>query len=141
MQKQFVFNLALIIVLNVIIKPFYILGIDAEVQNQVGTAAYGTYFSLLNLTFLFNIILDFGIVNYNTRNIAQHPELIKSYFNKLLSIRVLLFSLYFTVVIASGFILGYEGDELYYLSLLIINQFIVASIQFFRSNITRSALV
>jgi len=136
MQKQFVFNLALIIILNTIIKPFYILGIDAEVQNQVGTAAYGSYFSLLNLTFLFNIVLDFGIVNYNTRNIAQHPKLIRSYFNKLLSIRFLLFGLYIFVALVMGFTLGYRGDEIYYLSILVFNQFIVAAIQFFRSNIT-----
>ena len=136
MQKQFIFNLALILFLNLIIKPFYILGIDAEVQNQVGTATYGTYFSLLNLTFLFNIILDFGIVNYNTRNIAQHPKLIKSYFNKLLSIRFTLFFLYVFTVLILGLFLGYEANQIYILFWLVINQFIIASIQFFRSNLT-----
>ncbi len=136
MQRQFIFNLSLIILLNLVIKPFYILGIDAEVQNQVGTAAYGTYFSLLNITFLFNIILDFGIVNYNTTNIAQYPKLIQSYFNKLLSIRLLLFLMYATIVLATSLILGYRGEEIYFISILVINQFIIASIQFFRSNIT-----
>ncbi len=136
MQKKFLFNLALIILLNVIVKPFYILGIDAEVQNQVGTAQYGIYFSLLNLSFLFNMLLDFGIVNYNTRNIAQHPNLLQSYFSKLSSIRIILFGIYLTLLLLVGFMIGYEPNKLYLLLLLAINQCIVASIQFLRSNIT-----
>ncbi|MFD1551959.1 hypothetical protein DNU06_01330 [Putridiphycobacter roseus] len=136
MQKKFLFNLALILLLNVIVKPFYILGIDAEVQNQVGTAQYGLYFSLLNLSFLFNMFLDFGIVNYNTRNIAQHPNLLSSYFSKLSSIRILLFGFYLSILLLVGFFIGYKPDQLYLLLLLAINQCIVASIQFLRSNIT-----
>ena len=74
MKNKFFSNLVLILLLNVVIKPLYILGIDAEIlkiteYNNPG--AYGTYFSLLNLTFIFNIILDLGINNFNTRNIAQ----------------------------------------------------------------------
>ena len=53
MKKKFVSNLLLVLILNVIIKPFYILGIDAEVlklteQNDPGS--YGSYFSLLSLS-------------------------------------------------------------------------------------------
>ena len=57
MKRKFVSNLILVLVLNFIIKPFYILGIDAEILkitelNNAGT--YGTYFSLLSLSFVFN---------------------------------------------------------------------------------------
>ena len=103
MQRTFIFNLALIILLNLIIKPFYIFGIDAEVQNQVGTKAYGLYFSLLNLTFLFNILLDFGIANYTSRTIAQYPNLVGSYFSKLFSIKILLFIAYIISVLTVAF--------------------------------------
>ena len=136
MQKTFVLNLALIILLNLIIKPFYIFGIDAEVQNQVGTADYGLYFSLLNLTFLFNIILDFGIANYTSKTIAQHPTLVSSYFSKLLSIKIMLFGLYVLAIVLVAYTLGYEGLSLKMLSILIFNQFIVAIIQFIRANLT-----
>ena len=69
MKNKFFSNLVLILFLNMVIKPLYILGIDAEIlkiteYNNPG--AYGTYFSLLNLTFIFNIILDLGINNFNT---------------------------------------------------------------------------
>lgn len=134
MQKTFLSNLILIVVLNLLIKPFYILGIDAEVQNRVGAEVYGNYFALLNFSFLLNILLDFGINNYNNRNIAQNPQLVNSYFGKLLSIRFLLFFLYFTITIGSGLSVGYSSNEIYFLSLLVLNQFFVATIQFARSN-------
>ncbi|MBL0043910.1 MAG: oligosaccharide flippase family protein [Flavobacteriales bacterium] len=72
MRRVFVTNLALVLVLNLLVKPFYILGIDAQVQVRVGTEAYGSYAALLSLSFLLNILLDFGITNWNTRHIAQN---------------------------------------------------------------------
>jgi O-antigen/teichoic acid export membrane protein len=134
MQKTFLSNLILIVVLNLLIKPFYILGIDAEVQNRVGAEIYGNYFALLNFSFLLNILLDFGISNYNNRNIAQNPQLVNSYFGKLLSIRFLLFFLYFIFTLSAGISIGYSSSEIYFLSLLVLNQFLVATIQFARSN-------
>ena len=47
MQRSFLLNLALLLVLNLLVKPFYILGIDAGVQDAVGSAGYGTYACLL----------------------------------------------------------------------------------------------
>lgn len=134
MKKKFLANLLLIVFLNLLIKPFYILGIDAEVQNRVGEAAYGNYFSLLNFSFLLNILLDLGLTNYNTRNIAQNPKLIVNYFYKILSIRLSLFFLYAVFTTASAFLIGYDSTEFYFLFILMINQFLVAIIQFARSN-------
>ncbi len=134
MQKKFLSNLLLIVLLNLLVKPFYILGIDAEVQNRVGEAAYGNYFSLLNFSFLLNILLDFGLTNYNTRNIAQHPQLIANHFGKILGIRFVLFFLYAVTTLISGWLIGYSGQEYYLLFLLVMNQFLVAIIQYARSN-------
>ena len=51
MKQKFVWNLFLIVILNLLIKPFYIIGIDAEVINRVGLTEYGNYFALINLSF------------------------------------------------------------------------------------------
>jgi len=134
MQKTFLSNLILIVVLNLLIKPFYILGIDAEVQNRVGAEIYGNYFALLNFSFLLNILLDFGITNFNSRNIAQNPQLVNKHFGKLLSIRFTLFFIYVFFTIGSGLVVGYSNQEMYFLSLLVLNQFFVATIQYARSN-------
>jgi len=134
MQKKFLSNLFLIVLLNLLVKPFYLLGIDAEVQNRVGAEVYGNYFALLNFSFLLNIILDFGISNYSSRNIAQHPKLIQTYFGKLLGIRLVLFLFYIFFTIVGGLSIGYDSNELFILGILVLNQFFVATIQYTRSN-------
>lgn len=134
MQKKFFSNLILLLALNLLVKPFYILGIDAEVQIRVGEEAYGNYFALLNFSFLLNILLDLGITNFNTRNIAQHPWLIRKHFYKLLSVRFLLFFLYAGFTFTGGVLTGFSSQEMELLSILVLNQFLVATVQFARSN-------
>ena len=70
MLKKFLKNIALVLFLNLLIKPFWILGIDRTVQNVVGVADYGFYYSIFSFSFLLNILLDFGITNFNNKNIA-----------------------------------------------------------------------
>lgn len=133
MQKKFLSGLFLILLLNILIKPFYVIGIEAEVQNKLGTAAYGTYFSLLNLTFLFNILLDLGTTNFNTRKIARHPELMHKNLSKMLGIRFVLLFLYAGVTLTVGLWL-FDATLFPLLLLLVVNQFFVGIIQFARSN-------
>lgn len=136
MQRQFIVGLLLMLCLNLLVKPFYIVGIEAEVQNQLGTSVYGLYFALLNLSYLFNILLDFGINNYNTKNIAESPQVIGKYLGSLLGIRVLLLFIYAAFTLASGFVLGYDQVSIAILCWLIGNQFLVSTLQFIRSNLT-----
>lgn len=124
----------LVVLLNLLVKPFYIIGIDAEVQNRVGEEIYGNYFSLLNFSFLLNILLDLGLTNYNTRNIAQHPHLITKHFYKILSLRFILFFLYAATTLSAAFFVGYGEDEFFLLVILMLNQFLIAIVQFCRSN-------
>jgi O-antigen/teichoic acid export membrane protein len=133
MQKKFFSNLIWLIFFNLLIKPYAIFGIDAEVQNRVGTETYGMYFTLLNFTLLFNILLDFGITNYNTRYVAQYPLLVKRYIGNMLSLKVILFLIYsvFTLIIALVF--GVKAQQYWFIILLIINQFFISMLQFLRS--------
>lgn len=135
MQRTFLSNLGLILILNLLIKPFYILGIDAEVQNAVGPDTYGLYFTLLNLGFLFNILIDFGINNFNNRNIAQNMQLVSKHFSKLFSIKAMLSLVYAFITLAVGWILGYRGAAFFILAVLAFNQILVSFIQFSRSNL------
>ena len=82
MQKKFLTNLGLLLFLNLLVKPFWVLGIDRSVQNVVGAEEYGFYFSILNFSFLFNMFLDLGITNFNNRNIAQNAQLLNKHFLK-----------------------------------------------------------
>jgi O-antigen/teichoic acid export membrane protein len=134
-RRVFVTNLALVLVLNLLVKPFYILGIDAAVQGRAGTEAYGGYAALLSLSFLLNILLDVGITNWNTRHVAQHTGTMRAQFNGVITIRALLVVLYAVVIFIAAFVLGYRGKELGLLAVLVLNQTLVATILFLRSNI------
>ena len=133
MQKKFISNLALMVLLNLLVKPIAIFGIDAAVQNRVATEEYGIYFSLLNFSFLFNILLDLGINNFTTKSVAQAPSVASSYLSKVLSFRFFLFILYGIVSITAAYALGWNGYEMYLLSFLLLNQFIITLIAYARS--------
>jgi len=133
MQFKFLSNLILMVFLNLLVKPVAIFGIDAAVQNRVGVEEYGFYFALLNFTYIFNIILDFGITNYNTKYVAQYPNLVKRYMGKTFPLRLFLFVVY---VVFSGLLawtFGYDGRQWYFLAILIFNQFLISITFYFRS--------
>ncbi|MDG1849710.1 MAG: polysaccharide biosynthesis C-terminal domain-containing protein [Flavobacteriales bacterium] len=140
MRKKFITNLLFLLVLNFLIKPFYILGIDAEIINRVGAETYGVYFSLFNFSFLFNIFLDFGINNFNTKNIAQNEHLLSKYFSKIFSLKLLLVAGYVLLILCAGFLWGYSEYDLRLLLILAFNQGLVAVILYLRSNLGGSQM-
>ncbi|MEO8068210.1 MAG: oligosaccharide flippase family protein [Flavobacteriales bacterium] len=135
MRRTFLANLALVLVLNLLVKPFYILGIDAEVQERVGVEVYGGYAALLSLSFLLNILLDLGITNYNTRHVAQNEGSLQERLGGVLGIRLLLVLVYAVVTLFAGLVLGYGAAQLAMLGVLIFNQALAATLLYLRSNI------
>lgn len=133
MQKKFISNLALMVLLNLLVKPMAIFGIDAQVQKVVGPEDYGIYFALLNFSFLFNILLDFGINNFTTKNVAQHPQMASKYLGKILGFRFMLFLLYALVSYTIASALQWSSYDLYLLSFFVFNQFIITLIAYARS--------
>jgi len=135
-QKKFITNLALLLFLNFLIKPFWIFGIDRTVQvEMVSAEEYGVYFALFNFSMLFNILLDFGITNFNNKNIAQHKQLLTKYLSGIVVFKFLLAVAYFIVTFIAGYIIGYDSDRFYMLLFLSVNQFLISFIQYLRSNI------
>ena len=136
MQKKFLINLALSLFLNFLVKPFWIFGIDRTVQNTVGLADYGFYLNIFNFAFLFNILLDAGITNFNNRNIAQHGQLLNKHFSSLLILKFLLTFGYIAVTFAVALIIGYRGDQLIMLAWVGFNQILLSFILYLRSNVS-----
>lgn len=135
MQRAFLTNLFLLLALNLLVKPFYILGIDAGVQRAVGAETYGGYAALLSLGFLLNIVLDLGITNFNTRHIARHTPLMGKYLGGVAAMRGGLMLAYAALTLGTAVALGYRGGSLAMLGWLVLNQALVASILYLRSNI------
>lgn len=135
-QKDFVFNICFLLFLNLLIKPFWILGIDVGVQNHVGADAYGMYFAVFNFTFMFNILLDMGITNFNNRNIARNTQLLDKHLSGIIILRLLLAVVYMLVVFAVALIIGYRGTMLTLLFWTAVNQFLNTFMLYLRSNVS-----
>ncbi|MFH2140848.1 MAG: oligosaccharide flippase family protein [Bacteroidota bacterium] len=136
MNRKFLTNLALLILLNLLIKPFWIFGIEVSVQNTVGAENYGFYFTLFNFSLILNILLDLGITNFNNRNISQNNHLLSKHFSSLIVLKFLFAISYGIISIAVAFLIGWGWSEMKLLLILIFNQILSSFILYFRSNIS-----
>ncbi len=135
MKRKFIVNLILLIFLNLLVKPFWVFGIDRTVQNTVGAEQYGFYFALFNFSLILNILLDLGITNYNNRNISQNEHELSFFFSNIFSLRLVLGAIYFAVSILIAWLCNYSRAQICMLMLLTFNQFLLALILYLRSNL------
>ncbi len=136
MKREFFLNISILLVSNLIIKVYYLLGIDRQMQLELGAESYGLYFSLLNFTLLFQFINDFGLQNFTNRYVSQNREELHQRFQEFAVFKLLLSGLYILVV-ASAFQLWDPGTS--HSSLLIhlaFNQVIISGIFFLRAQIS-----
>jgi len=134
-NRKFVSNLLFLLGLNLLIKPFWILGIDRAFQNAVGSEEYGIYFALFNFSFLFNIFLDLGITNFNNKNIAQNNHLLSKHFSSIIGLKLFLCGVYIVLTLGLAIILGYSTNQAKFLFVLALNQFFISLILYLRSNL------
>lgn len=136
MNKKFLKNIIFLLFINLLIKPFWILGIDAVVQNTVGDTSYGLYLAISQFSYLFYILLDLGLTNFNSRNIAQHNQLLSKHFVGISQAKIFLTVIYFTVIFIVGWIIGYRGEQMKILAIVGFNQVLLSFILYVRSNIS-----
>jgi len=113
-----------------------IFGIDRTIQNRVGLEDYGLYATLFSFTFLLQIINDFGLHNFNNRNIAQHHQLLPKYFPNMLLLKLGLGIIYTILTIIVALLIGYGSRQFHLLFFFILNQILLSTVHFFRSNIS-----
>ncbi len=136
MKKQFLTSISLLLLLNFLIKPIYIFGIEPAVQNRLGNVDYGFYFSLFGFSFIFNTILDLGLTNFNSKNIAQNFNLLQGYFSRIFVIKLTLGFVYLLLIFLLSLITGYSSTQIKLLFILALNQFITSFVLYLRSNIS-----
>lgn len=135
MRKKFATNLVFLLAANFIVKPFWIFGIDRVVQNRVGPEEYGLYFAVFNYSFLFSIVLDFGLNNFNNRAVSRNPSRLSGYFANLFLLKFFLSIAYTVLTFLFASASGYTDVQLKLLLSLILNQILLSAILFFRSNL------
>jgi len=97
------------------------------VQNEVGDSAYGVYFAILDFCFLFQVILDAGIQNYNSKHVSQNRNQVSEHFAHVLGTKLILIFLFLVSVFGFAFLIDYPKD--YYPIILLMG--VVMSAQTF----------
>lgn len=131
-NAAFFSSLGLLLLLNSLLKPLWIFGIDRPVQNLAGTAVYGPYFSLLGLTLTAGFLLDGGLTAYASRQLALAPN--PALTGQVLRLKCALALLYVLAVSAIGWLTGIE--QVSWLILLITIQILHSFFLFFRALLT-----
>ncbi len=135
MRQIFVKNILFILIINLVVKSVWIFMIDRTVQNRVGHVDYGTYQVLFNLSVIFQMLLDLGLNNYNSKIISQEPDRLKNMFPVMLSARIILSLIYATIVMTAGWSVGFRGLELGMLGGMILIQAGNMLMLYIRSNV------
>ncbi|NLE35070.1 MAG: oligosaccharide flippase family protein [Bacteroidales bacterium] len=136
MRRKFLINILFLLTVSILVKAFWVLGIDRTVQNVVGETAYGSYFSLFSFSVLFTLLLDMGLSGFNNRAVSADPTRVRLYFGNVLLLRLLLTVAYFTVTLLVAFALGYDQRQVTLLLVLMLNQVMASMILWLRSNIS-----
>lgn len=137
-HSKFYSSLLLLIILNAIIKPVWIFGIDRQVQNITGITEYGTYFSLLNLSIVFGFLLDWGLNNFVNRELAAKKTELQDQLGSFLLLKIFFFIVYTVVVLAVGKLSGVKHWDM--LIGVIVIQFLTFLFLFFRNVVTANQL-
>lgn len=133
MQKLFLKGLGITLLLNLLVKPATIFLVDIKMQNELGSAAYGVFQTMLSFTFLFSMFLDMGMTNFMTRMIAQHPHMIYKYSNRLFTFRLILVLVYVLWTVSLFFVLQFPLEWLWVLSALIMHQISIITVNYVRA--------
>lgn len=146
--ERFYFSLFLLIFLNGIIKPVWIFAIDRQVQNHVGIADYGQYFSLFNLSVIFTFLLDLGLTVYFSRQLAIRNISFDDLAGNFLLLRLLLVLVYLLVVFSIALFTGvtrwdivaYTALIQIFSSLFVFFRSLISAHQWFRADAWLSVL-
>ncbi|MFZ2287399.1 MAG: oligosaccharide flippase family protein [Bacteroidales bacterium] len=136
MRRKFLVNIAFLLTVSILVKAFWVLGIDRTVQNVAGETAYGSYFSLFSFSVLFTLLLDMGLSGFNNRAVAADPSRVKTWFGNVLLLRLLLTAAYFFITVTVALAMGYREGQLSMLLVLMLNQVMASMILWLRSNIS-----
>ena len=132
--SRFYSSLVLLIVLNAVIKPFWIFGIDREVQNTVGVSSYGSYFSIFNLSIVLGFLHDWGLTSFYNRHLASKNTELAGNAGNFIFLKILFTVLYMAIVFFIAFISGIKRwDIVFYVTM---TQALASMFIFFRAIIT-----
>ncbi|MEX2597566.1 MAG: oligosaccharide flippase family protein [Salibacteraceae bacterium] len=135
-KHNFSLNLIFLLALNLLVKPFYLFGIEVDVQNTVGASDYGLYYAMFNFTFLFNVLLDLGINNYQKIKVSQDAKSGMQNMATLLPMKLLLSAMYMLITVIVAWIIGFEGRYWFFIGWLMVNHVLSVFLLMLRANLS-----
>ena len=126
--------MAFLLFANLLIKPIYIFGIETQAQNLLGPNSWGLYFGLLNFCFLFQIILDPGIHNQNTKWVAENRANLSARIGQTIIMKLWLGLLFLLVLGIAGTWIGYPSTYFRLLGMIALNFFLSSFYVFIKSH-------
>ncbi|MCO5247462.1 MAG: oligosaccharide flippase family protein [Chitinophagales bacterium] len=138
LKRSFIFNILFMLGVNFIVKPIWVFGIDRTVQNDLGSNEYGLYFAIFNFTYLFQILLDFGLQNYNQTEISKDRLNFPRMFANTVFAKIILIIIYILVSTLVAHFLGYTKYKFFYWILL--NQILLSFNILLRTNVSAHQL-
>ncbi|MBI1185686.1 hypothetical protein GC194_15570 [bacterium] len=136
MLNKFLKSLSLVLLLNLLVKPFWVLFVDRLVQEQVGNVAFGMFQTFTSITIIFSIVLDPGLKNYYNTTLSSNRGLHQKLTGEYLGLKFLLSLLFFGLVSAVGFSYQDYSQHLHLYLLLAANHLILSFVMFFRATLT-----
>lgn len=109
MKPSFFKGLSWLLILNLLVKPVWIFLIDRQVQLSVGNDAYGSYFALLNLSYILLFLADAGLSNMLNQRVASGQSMDTG---QLFRLKLLLLLLYALACLVTGWIVGIDRWDL-----------------------------
>lgn len=136
MKREFVVNVSLLLVSNLLIKVYFLLGIDRNFQLALGAEQYGLYYSLFNFTLVFQFINDFGLQNLTNRFVSQNREDSLKRLQEFALMKIILSIIYIGVIVIMCKAANYSEDYWILIIHLAINQVLASAISFNRAGIS-----
>ncbi len=115
--------------------PVWVFMIDRTVQNRVGHESYGTYQALLGICTIFQILLDFGLTNYNSNVISPNPGKLKTFYPAMLTTKLLLTVGFLIVILIAGWGWNYSAYEIGLLVAVSFISLLNSLVAYLRSNV------
>ena len=126
--------LVILIFVNLLIKPLYIFGIETQAQNLLGPNTWGLYFGLLNFCFLFQIILDPGIHNQNTKWVAENRADLSTRIGETIILKLWMGIIFLVMLAGIGSWIGYPSSYYQILGMIGLNFFLSSFYVFIKSH-------
>ena len=136
MVSTFFRNAVFQVGLNLLVKGVYLFGVERVVQNTLPEGDYGLYFSLLGLGMLLQVVADFGLQLYNSKELAGDRDRLAEYFPYFVGLKLILGSAFFMLLLGVGYWIGYNYHELFLLVLAGAVQFFNSVALYLRSNLS-----